>query len=70
MCYTCSYALKNTHLLKELITIEVKSKASKLNTIDKYVPVFNYLYEQQGIRLTTHEVINLVYHNFQEFATK
>jgi hypothetical protein len=30
---------------------EIKAKASKLNLVTKYMVVFNYIYEQNGIRL-------------------
>lgn len=70
MCYNCSYSQKYSNSIKEKLTMDIKSKASKLNTISKYLPIFNYLYEMNGIRITTHEIINLLYQNYQSFVIK
>lgn len=38
--------------------------------ISKYLPIFFYIYENHGIRLTTHEIITNIFHNYQEFIAK
>lgn len=70
ICCACCNSLKYARPLKELLMGEIKSKATKLNAINHYIPLFNYLYEQNGIRLTINETINLLYQNYSLLAQK
>ena len=61
---------KNIERVREKLTLEVKAKAAKLKNIHRYLAVFTFLYEQNGLRLTPHEIIDLVYHNYDSFSQR
>lgn len=54
LCYSCSYLPKNSKQTKEQLMTQVKVSASKINAISKYLPILNYIYELNGIRLAPH----------------
>lgn len=70
LCHACSCLPKHISHLKEELVKEIKTKASKLSNISRYLPVFSYLYEQNGIRVTQNEIIHLVYENYAGFLGK
>jgi hypothetical protein len=70
LCYGCSYSPKNARQTKEQLALQVKATANKISAINKYLPIFNYIYELNGIRLGPHEVTNLLFHNYQDFNIK
>lgn len=70
MCYSCSYSPKHARTVREQLMVEAKGTASKIAAISKYLPIFNYIYELNGIRLAPHEITNLIAQNYQDFALK
>lgn len=50
--------------------MQVKVSASKISAISKYLPILNYIYELNGIRLAPHEITTLLYHNYQDFNAR
>lgn len=70
LCNVCSTSQKYIRFLKETLEKEIKAKACQLNTVFKYLAVFNYIYEQNGIRLNNQEVTDILLNNFNAFLEK
>mgnify|MGYP000601489317 CR=1 FL=1 len=70
LCYSCCLTTKNNDKVREKLIREIKAKACKLKNIHKYLSVFTFLYEQNGLRLTSHEIFDLVYHNYDSFLER